>query len=205
MIHGIRAVETASRFGPDRPGWFMAVALKATALLAGLALLPWLPCPEARAASLEPWTAGPMPPFELNTLGGGRIALDSQRGNITLVHFFATWCEPCRQELPALDRFAARHKPQGLRVLAIDVGEVELAVQHFLAPRPVAIPVLLDTGREVTKAWDISILPTTFLLDETLTPGRVAAGDVDWDGPAAGQLLDDFFSTRPTTHSGSEP
>ncbi len=146
-----------------------------------------------------------MPPFELSALGGGRMTLASHRGNITLVHFFATWCEPCRHELPALDRFAARHKPQGLRVLAIDVGEVDVAVRRFLAPQPVTIPVLLDTGRAVTKAWDISVLPTTFMLDETLTPGRVAIGDVDWDDPIVGQLLDHISPTRPASHSRSEP
>ena len=77
--------------------------------------------------------------------------------------------------------------------------------ERFLAPRPVAIPVLLDTDRAVTKAWDISTLPTTFMLDETLTPGRVAIGDVDWDAPMVDQLLDKISPTRPATHSGSEP
>jgi thiol-disulfide isomerase/thioredoxin len=179
----------------------MTVVIKATALAAGLAMLSG----GTRAASLEPWTAGPMPPFELDALGGGRKTLASHRGHITLVHFFATWCEPCRQVLPALDRFTVRHKAQGLRVLAIDVGEVGPAVKHFLAPRPVSTPVLLDTDRAVTKAWDVSTLPTTFILDETLTPGRVAIGDVDWDAPGVNQLLDDISSTRPATHSGGEP
>jgi thiol-disulfide isomerase/thioredoxin len=146
-----------------------------------------------------------MPQFALDAQDGGRITLASHHGTITLVHFFATWCEPCRRELPALYRFAARHKPRGLSVLAIDVGEVEAAVRRFLSPRPVAILVLLDTDRAVTKAWDISILPTTFMLDETLTPGRVAAGDVDWDDPAVVQLLDHISPTRPATQSGSAP
>jgi len=118
----VEAWEIARQRDPDRPGWPMAAVIKATVLLACLAMLPG----GARAASLEPWTAGPMPPFELSALGGGRMTLASHRGNITLVHFFTTWCEPCRHERPALDRFAARHKPQGLRVLAIDVGEVDV-------------------------------------------------------------------------------
>lgn len=163
-----------------------------------------LPC-NADAASWEPWNGPLLPQFELEALSGGHVALGSNRGDVTLVHFFASWCEPCRQELPALDRFAARHKLQGLRVLAIDVGEAEPAVRRFLALRPVTIPVLLDTGRKVTKAWDISTLPTTFMLDETLTPGRVAIGDVDWDDPVVGQLLDHVSSMRPATHSGSTP
>jgi thiol-disulfide isomerase/thioredoxin len=142
-----------------------------------------------------------MPQFALDAQDCGRITLASHRGTVTLVHFFATWYEPCRRELPALDRFAARHKTQGLRVLAIDVGEVEAAVRRFLSPRPVAILVLLDTDRAVTKAWDISTLPTTFMLDETLTPGRVAAGDVDWDGPAVDQLLDHISPTHGRQHS----
>ncbi len=129
-----------------------------------------------------------MPPFELNSLGGGRKTLASHRGHITLVHFFATWCEA-----------------QDLRVLAIDVGEVGPAVQRFLATWPVSIPVLLDTDRAVTKAWEISTLPTTFMLDEALTPGRVAIGEVNWGAPMVAPLLDKISLTRPTTHSGSEP
>ncbi len=203
MIPKDEVWKTARGRGSDRPGWPKTAVIMATALLAGLAMLPG----GTRAASLEPWTAGPspMPPFELDALGGGRKALAGHRGHITLVHFFATWCEPCRQELPALNRFAARHKLHDLRVLVIDVGEVELAVERFLAPRSVSIPVLLDTDRAVTKAWAISILPTTFMLDETLTPGRVAIGDVDWDAPMVDQLLDKISLTRPATHSGSEP
>ena len=180
----------------------IAILIKTAALFAGLAVFPGH---MTFAASLEPWTGGPLPPIELDALGGGRVSLANHRGPITLVHFFATWREPCRQELPALDRFAARHRPQGLRVFAIDVGEVEPAAQRFLAQRPVAIPVLLDSDRVVTKAWDISTLPTTFLLDDALTPGRVAIGDVDWDGPMADQMLDQFSSARPATHSGSTP
>lgn len=146
-----------------------------------------------------------MPLFELDALGGGRRTLASHRGHITLFHFFATWCEPCRQELPALDRLTVRHKAQGLRVLAIDVGEVRPAVQRFLAPRPVSIRVLLDTDRAVTKVWEISTLPTTFMLDEAPTRGRVAIGDVDWDAPMVDQLLDKISLTRPATPSRSEP
>jgi thiol-disulfide isomerase/thioredoxin len=203
LIPEDEAWKTARRRGPGRPVWPKTAVIKATALLAGLAMLPG----GTRAASLEPWTVGPspMPPFELDALGGGRKALTSHRGHITLVHFFATWCEPCRQELPALDRFAASHRLQGLRVFAIDVGEVEPAVERFLALLPVAFPVLLDTDRAVTKAWEISTLPTTFLLDETLIPGQVAIGDVDWDAPTIDQLLDKISTPQSATHTGSAP
>lgn len=79
------------------------------------------------------------------------------------------------------------------------------AGRRFLDPRPVTIPVLLDPGREVTKARDISTLSATFMLDEMLTPGRTAIGGAGWDGPMTGRLFSQISPRRPATHSGSAP
>lgn len=154
-----------------------------------LAIAGTLGASPAPAASFEPWIGGTPPAFALDRLEGGRLALSGTRGKAVLVHFFASWCEPCRAEVPALDRFASRWRSGGINVLAIAVADADPAVRRFLQRSPVTFPVLLDRDRSVAKAWGVDALPTTIALDATLTPRLVATGDVDWDDPIASEPL----------------
>lgn len=163
-------------------------ALSATALDMSAAASP--------TATFAPWTGGEAPAFILDLLDGGRTRLASYRGDIVLVHFFATWCDSCRAELSALDRLATRRARQGLTVLAISVGEVEPAVRRFFGAHSSVFQVLLDRDRAVAKGWDIYALPTTVMLDETLAPQHVAVGDVDWDDRSIDRLLDRYSPER---------
>lgn len=97
-----------------------------------------------------------------------------------LVHFFATWCEPCREELSSLTRLVEQQSGTRLSVLAVNVAEVPARVRKFLEASPVNYPVLLDADRAVTKAWGVSGLPTTYILDQTLAARLFVEGDVDW-------------------------
>jgi thiol-disulfide isomerase/thioredoxin len=96
-----------------------------------------------------------------------------------LVHFFATWCEPCREELPALNRL--RERAAGAMVLAISVAENGQRVSRFIQQTSVNFPVLLDTDRAVAKSWDVSTLPTTYVLDARLRPRWRVEADYPWD------------------------
>ena len=134
------------------------------------------------------------PIFNLEDLGRRPVSLADQRSEIVLVHFFATWCEPCRDELPALNRLVARSDPEKLRVLTISVAEVDVRVRNFVDKLPVNFPVLLDRDRAVAKAWDVSALPTTFILDRSLRPRLIVERDYDWDRLDVGQILKSFGS-----------
>jgi thiol-disulfide isomerase/thioredoxin len=123
----------------------------------------------ATAAELQPWSGGAQPIFSLPTATGANVALEAARGHVVLVHFFATWCESCREELPALNRLAARAGGNAT-VLAIAVADADRSVQRFFAAAPVDFPILLDRDRVVAKAWNIATLPTTFVLDGSLQP-----------------------------------
>lgn len=171
-------------------------------LCAGVAgvLFPAVPVP-LRAASdppgqafLERTAAETLPSFTLPELGGRDVALSAQAGRVVLVHFFATWCEPCREELPALSRLAADH-PQDVTILAVDVGEVDLRVRRFFEGLPVPFTVALDRDRAVTRQWGISALPSTVILDRALRPRWRAAGDVAWDAPAARAVIAELLSS----------
>lgn len=142
----------------------------------------------ARSAELIPWTDASPPAFTLPTLGGGNAALASRPGETVLVHFFATWCEPCRDELPAVARLASRGAP-ALKVVAISVAEVDSRVQRFIEPMALGFPVLLDRDRAVTKAWHVSSLPTTFVLNDRLEPKLVVEADYAWDTIDPRQLI----------------
>jgi thiol-disulfide isomerase/thioredoxin len=134
------------------------------------------------ASKVEPqvWTEGKKSPFVLDNLKGESESLKNHYGRVVLVHFFATWCEPCREEMASLQRLSERASTRPL-VLAVDVGEVDIRVQRFFEKLPVNFPVLLDRDKAAAKSWGVDQLPTTFLLDGTLTPRFVIVGDFDWD------------------------
>ena len=123
------------------------------------------------------------PHFSLPDLSGSTLNLHQQAGKVVLVHFFATWCEPCREELASLSRLTEGPLGERVSVLAVNVAEVPLRVRRFLDTAPVSFPVVLDADRAVTRAWGVDILPTTFVLDRNLTTRLFVEGDVDWSRP----------------------
>lgn len=138
----------------------------------------------------------PKPNFALLELGGSERKLQEQAGRPVLVHFFATWCEPCREELASLSRLVERTPSEKLSVLAVNVAEVPVRVQRFLETSPVNFPVLLDGDRAVTKAWGVTALPTTFVLDARLQPRLLVEGDLDWTRADVLAALDAISARR---------
>jgi thiol-disulfide isomerase/thioredoxin len=126
-------------------------------------------------------------PIALPSLDGPRHELAQFRGRVVLVHFFATWCEPCRAEMASLKELQARLAGRPLAIVPISVAEADGAVRRFFADDPLPFPILLDRDRAVAKAWSIHTLPSTVVLDRDLQPRFIAEGDVDWTRP---QVMD---------------
>jgi peroxiredoxin len=154
----------------------VSVALALSAALFGMAAAQ-----AAESATFVPWTRGDRPPFKLDDLDRQAVALEARPGQLVLVHFFATWCEPCRDELASLRRLVERTDPARLRVVAISVAEVDARVRSFIEKVPVNFPILLDRDRAVARSWEVSALPTSFILDARLQPRLFIERDYDWD------------------------
>src|SRR5262249_51243513 len=86
----------------------------------------------------------------------------------------------CREELASLSRLIGQQRSKPFAAVAVNVAEVPARVRRFLDSTAVSFPVLLDTDRAVTKAWGVSALPTTFVLDRALAPRLFVEGDLDW-------------------------
>lgn len=146
-------------------------------------------CAQADETKLRRIEHAIAPTLALSDLSGRPVDLAEQRGRIVFVHFFATWCEPCREELPALQRLAERSIASA-RVIAVSVGEPELRVRRFVDAVPMTFPILLDPDRAAARAWRVSDLPTTFVLDRDLTPTLVAENAFAWDTLDPGRLIE---------------
>ena len=120
------------------------------------------------------------PTIVLPDIKGSTHELQTYAGNVVLVHFFATWCEPCRAELGSLTELLKRRDTR-LSILAVNVAEIPTRVERFLETTPVNFPVLLDSDRAVTRAWGVSALPTTFVLDRALAARLWVEGELSWD------------------------
>jgi peroxiredoxin len=169
----------------------MAGSFRFVSLTISLAFLLWLHS-AARAAELTPAGGPAKPDFSLQDLNGENVPLKTFKGRTVLVHLFATWCEPCREEFPALNRFLKR-SASNASVVAISVAEVDPRVKRFFEAMPVDFPVLLDRDRAIAKSWKISTLPMTYVLDANMKPTLVVEADFAWDTvelePATGTLI----------------
>lgn len=105
------------------------------------------------------------PPLNLSSTTGERVDLGALRGQVVLVNFWATWCPPCRAEMPAVDRLYSANRDAGLVVLAVNQQEDPGAVRAFAAQFNLSFPILLDPDGTVNARYNVTALPTSFFID----------------------------------------
>lgn len=157
--------------------------------------MPWTSVPAADlpplSHSLTKQSPQPAPALKLKDLGGATHDLAQLKGSVVLINFWATWCPPCRREMPSMERLSQALKGEAFSVLAVDVGEDADTIDAFTSQldTPPTFPILLDTRSRVMPAWKVAGLPTTFLVDRQ---GRIVAsaiGGREFDHPEMVELI----------------
>jgi thiol-disulfide isomerase/thioredoxin len=129
---------------------------------------------------LLPWTRGATPPLSLKDLDGRLHDLATYRGKTVVLNFWATWCEPCRDEMPSLQRLARRFADRGLVVLTVDVAEKPERVRRFLDQAQITLPVLLDPDSSTAHAWHAVGYPASYVVAPDGSVRYQYVGALDW-------------------------
>lgn len=108
------------------------------------------------------------PDFELRTVDGKAMKLSGLRGKKVIVNFWATWCPPCRLEMPEMEKFYTKNKNEGIEILAVNLTKAEKSradVPAFIAAYGITFPVLLDENSDVARLYKVSSIPASFIID----------------------------------------
>ena len=136
----------------------------------------------AFGGELKPWSGGATtPPLALRDLQGREHRLADYSGKVVLLNFWATWCEPCREEMPSMQRLQDKLAGKPFAVIAVNFGEGAPRVNEFLKKVPVRFTVLLDRDTSTATAWKVKVLPTTLVLDPQQRIRYSVVGDLEWD------------------------
>jgi peroxiredoxin len=136
------------------------------------------------------------PPFTLASLGGGERSLEDFEGKVILLNFWATHCEPCREEMPAMERLWKELKDRGLVIIAVagDRGFWSKSrVEKFIKTLGVTFPVLLDPRGDVRRTYEVAVLPTSYLIGKDGKFLGKVVGERRWDGSEAFELVESLL------------
>ena len=148
----------------------------------------------AQAQPLRPWSGGATPALELGTLDGSTRRLEDYRGRVVLVNFWATWCEPCREEMPSIERLRRSIDARRFAVLAVNVGEGQRAAATFVEKMGLGgFNVLLDRDIKTSRAWGARVLPATFIVDPAGKVRYSYYGALDWSRPDVRARIQDLI------------
>jgi len=166
--------------------------MKRIILVTLLLLIVALPGCSRKEAPKAPREGKPAPDFVLPDLAGRTTRLADLQGKVVLVNFWATWCPPCREEVPSmakLNRLMAG-KPFQMLAVSIDEGGKE-AVEAFFKKEGTELPVLFDANGAVSRLYGITGVPETFVLDKKGVILKKVIGAMDWSAPEVVKFLDD--------------
>ena len=139
------------------------------------------------------------PDFTLENLEGKEVSLKDYRGKIVFLNFWATWCPPCRLEMPSMNRLYNEYKDKGFVILAINLRENADRARTYRDQEELDFPILLDRDGEVGLMFGVRSIPATYLIDRTGTVIGGALGPRDWAGRDAFKLIDHLLDTTSPT------
>ncbi len=127
--------------------------------------------------------------FQARTVAGETLRLSSLRGKVVLLDFWASWCEPCKKELPLLARMAPRLKAKGIEIVAVNIDEEAKNATAFLKDRGLQLTVVLDAKQEIVKRWEPAKMPSSYAIDRAGVVQAVNEGFVEGDEGKIEKLL----------------
>jgi thiol-disulfide isomerase/thioredoxin len=132
--------------------------------------------------------------FSLSVLEGETKSLSSYKGKVVFLNFWATWCGPCRVEMPSMEAVYNKFSDKGLEMLAVNCDEDNAAVRSFIKNEGFSFPVLLDLDGKVSANYGIQSIPTTFLVDRDGMIILRLVGSIDWNTPKIHAALESLLS-----------
>jgi thiol-disulfide isomerase/thioredoxin len=129
----------------------------------------------------------------VDSADGAAWRLADERGHPVLLNFWATWCEPCRAEMPSLEQLAEAERQTGLRVIAANYREGEPAVRRFIGNMKLKLPVVRDADGAAAKAFGINIFPSTVAIDREGRTRFIVVGEMDWADAKGREVLRDLL------------
>jgi peroxiredoxin len=161
---------TQPTYNSSQKNWlYLSIALAIGLILGGVFLLFWAGQSEVRGQMPTPRPVikqgQPAPNFTLTSLEGQPVSLSDYAGKVVLVNLWATWCPPCKAEMPTLNRYYQDHQAEGLVVLAVNSQEESKTVKAFIDDSGFTFPVLVDLGGTVMSLYNTRGLPTSFIID----------------------------------------
>ncbi|MFY9511223.1 MAG: TlpA disulfide reductase family protein, partial [Rubrivivax sp.] len=134
----------------------------------------------------KPWPAQrPTPALALPAWEGPVFKLGEARGQVVLLNFWASWCEPCRAEMPSLELLAERHARDGLVVQAVNFRETDAAIRRYLAQWPISLPILRDSDGAAARDWQVRVFPSTIAVARNGRAAFSVTGECDWTAAEA--------------------
>ena len=148
---------------------------------------PWKGLGVIRSSGLSP------PDFTLSTLDGDAITLSDLKGRVVLINFWTTWCTPCREEMPSLERLYRHFKYKKFTLLAVDIMEHPETVKTFTKKYDLTFPILLDKTGDVAQKYGANAIPTTYIIDKKGKAVGKAIGPRKWNGDHAKAIIEELL------------
>lgn len=140
---------------------------------------------------IEKTTGQKAPDFTLKDLNGYQVSLSSFKGKVVLLNFWATWCPPCRDEIPSMNKLSQQMKNKKFIILAVSTDRAVVDVKDFIKKHPMNFPVLVDYNLSVSKSlYKIFMVPTSLLIDKNGVIVDKYFGEQDWTDPEIVQQIE---------------
>jgi peroxiredoxin len=149
--------------------------------------------PPAAAVEIDMPPNTKAPGFVLKNMDGEHVSLAALRGKVVLLNFWATWCRPCKEEMPAFEKLYAKYKDRGFVVLAVSINRSKTSITGFLEDMDLSYHILMDDDSRVLKLYKVYSIPTTFLIDKTGLIVKKYHGQEDWTSTEMASTIEELL------------